>query len=140
VHGTPRTHCANCYAVLAPPFDPVAIRTARDAEENARRWLAHRGFQNCVLTGNGADEGVDVRGDGVVAQVKAQIIPVALDVVQRTYGCAMAEHALAAVFGLQRFTAQSRRWADTHGVALFSFDLAGSPTAENSSASEIAPR
>lgn len=59
-------------AQARPAFNPVPIRTARDAEENARRWLTHLRFNNCRLTGAGADGGVDVRGDGVVAQVKAK--------------------------------------------------------------------
>lgn len=125
------------YSRATAQFTPLPIRTARDAEENARRWLEHVGFAACVLTAKGADDGVDVRGRGVIAQVKAQAVPVGLDVVQRTYGCAQAERAVGAVFGMKQFTVQARRWADTYGVALFSFDLSGTPVAENDCAAQL---
>jgi hypothetical protein len=121
------------------PFIPIPIRTARDAERNACALLAHLGFTRCEVTGSGPDGGVDVRGEGVVAQVKAEAKPVTLAVVQRTYGCAVAERAKAVVFGLNEFTKAAFDWAEQHGIALFAFDLAGTPTALNPAARTLAP-
>jgi hypothetical protein len=120
-------------------FDPLPIRTATDAEENAARWLAHLGFEQCRATPPGPDSGVDVRGWGVVAQVKAEAKPVRLDVVQRTYGCAQAEGARAVVFGMSSFTRDASEWADNYGVALFSFDFAGTPRPVNACAQLLEP-
>lgn len=111
--------------------DARPIRSSRDAEEAARRYLVSSGFRSAQLTGAGPDGGVDVRAPGVVAQVKAQARPVSISVVQRTHGCAVVERASAAVFALDGFTASARAWADQHNVALFTFDLLGVPTPAN---------
>ena len=53
---------AEAYAVL--------IRSERDAENTAGRWLHRLGYSDAVLTAAGHDNGIDVISAGAVAQVK----------------------------------------------------------------------
>lgn len=129
---------ASAKARARPPLVATTIRSARDAEESACRWLTHLGFRGCELTPQGADGGVDVRGPGVVAQVKAQAKPVGIAVVQRTYGC--AGHRRAVVFGMAGFTPKAVEWADANGVALFVFDFTGAVKAVNGVARGLSGR
>lgn len=83
------------------------------------------GFPDAVLTGQGADGGLDVRAVGLVAQVKAHMSPVGRPDVQRIYGVGEAEHAQAVFFSLTSYTAQAIQWANSVGVPLFRFSLDG---------------
>lgn len=123
--------------VGAPPQRP--IRSARDAEQAAADHLAWLGFTDAAVTRTGTDEGVDVAGRGIIAQVKAQASPVGRPVVQQTYGVAMAEGAVAVVFGLGGFTPEALKWAARVGVALFAFDLLGAAEPLNDHARQLAP-
>lgn len=120
--------------MISPVPEYRPIRTARDAEENAAACLRHAGYLDAVVTPVGPDAGVDVRGTGIIGQVKAEAKPVGRTVVQQTYGCAVAEQAAAVVFALAGFSASAANWADTHGIALFTFDFLGVPEAANDAA------
>ena len=118
-----------------PPSRP--IRTARDAEEIACGWLRVWGFDDAVVTGAGADEGIDVVGSEVVAQVKAEARPIGRPVLQSLAGIALVEHKRSVFFALGGFTAEAVRWADRAEIALFTFDLAGDPEPVNARATDL---
>lgn len=71
----------------------VQAADERDYETNVLVWVKRAGFRNAQIGPRGADGGVDVRAVGLVVQVKAQMKPVGVEVVQRTYGLAEAEGA-----------------------------------------------
>ena len=50
---------------------PSPIDSWQDAERAAREALIDMGFSWVALTSSGSDGGVDVKADGLVAQVKA---------------------------------------------------------------------
>ena len=52
---------------------PSPIDSWQDAERAAREALIDMGFSGVALTSSGSDGGVDVKADGLVAQVKAYI-------------------------------------------------------------------
>ena len=92
---------------------------------------------NC--TPKGPDAGIDVRGIGIVAQVKAAMKPTGLPVIVQVFGAAQNVSASAAVFALNGFTRQAVKWADDAGVALFVFNLMGEAEAVNVAAQRLKP-
>jgi hypothetical protein len=110
------------------------IRRPCDAEHNAAVTLRKLHFTDASATPTGVDAGVDIRGTGIVAQVKCEMTPVGRPTVQQLYGCAQAEGARGVVFSLDGFTAQAKDWANLVGVALFTFDYTGEPDPANDAA------
>ena len=110
---------------------PRLIRSPADAESAAADWLRWMGFRDATTTPVGKDEGRDVVGSGLVAQVKAEKVLTGRPVIQQTYGVAVAEDSGAAVFSLAGFTNEAIDWANRHGIALFAFDLQGEPEPSN---------
>lgn len=125
-------------APLGPP-PARAIRDPRDAEELAALHLRWLGFRDATITPQGPDGGVDVRGTGVLAQVKAEMKPVRVQVVQPTYGIARHEDCRAVVFALSGFTEPAALWASTAKVPLFQFDLMGRAAPVNVHAERLRP-
>lgn len=117
---------------------PRLIRSARDAEEVACTWLRYWGHDDAALTGYGADEGIDVQGLDVVAQVKAEVKPVGRPVIQSLAGVAAVEAKLGVFFALGGYTTEALSWASRAGVAAFTFDLSGMPEPLNEQARELA--
>lgn len=114
------------------------LRTPDDAEVAAAEWLRHWGFRDVeAFPGGGPDGGVDLRGSGIVGQVKATRTPVGRPVVQQIFGIAAAEGATAVVFSLSGYSSEAVGWADRTGVMLFVFDLQGRPSAANWAASRL---
>lgn len=135
----PIDHRATVGARMKPK--PRLVRSPDDAELVACEWLRYFGFTDADFDpGAGADGGVDIRGEGVVAQVKAQMRATGRPVVQQIYGIASLEECSAIVFSLGGFTDDAEDWADEAGVALFRFDLSGEPTPVNPMAHGYAAR
>jgi hypothetical protein len=111
--------------------DPRLIRSAADAEEAACAWMRAFGFVDARLTGIGADGGVDIVAEEVVAQVKAEMTPTGRPAVQALHGIAAFEGKLGAFFSLSGFTRQALEWATQTNTACFQFDLQGQPTPLN---------
>lgn len=102
--------------------------------------MAFWGYTAARTGKGGPDEGVDVRANEAVAQVKAQTIPVGRPVVQRLAGISLHEKLDGLVFSLSGFTDEAVEWALEAGVALFIFDLQGVPDPLNDHAREIVHR
>jgi hypothetical protein len=113
------------------------IRSPDDAEQVAAEWMRHLGFADARCTPAGTDGGVDVRSEGAVAQVKAQLTPVGRPELQALYGVARSEGRRPLFFSLMSYTAAALTWADEVGMALFRFDHAGLAEAVNAPAETL---
>lgn len=114
------------YRPQGPPPGPVAASDWRTAELIAAQWLKFLGAKEVVVTQSTRDGGVDIRGQGVVAQVKHQSAPVAPAVIQQIAGIAASEReeTLAIAFSLSGFSKGATEFAIAAGVALFKYDPA----------------
>lgn len=112
-------------------MDPMSWE---DAELLAAQHMHWMGFNDAALTRRGADGGIDVQSDGGVAQVKHYTgSPVGAPVIQQIRGAGHKRgHVL--VYALSGFTAQALRYGEAAGVALFTYDLAGTVTPATSHA------
>lgn len=124
---------------LQPPSLPAPrlVRTFREAEQYAAEVMEHLGFTNVVLSGRGADGGIDVRCAEAVVQVKMEALAVGRPVIQAIFGIASMENRHAAVFSLSGYTKQAVEWADKAGVALLAFAFDGSLEPANDAASGL---
>jgi hypothetical protein len=103
---------------------PVVVAEWQDAEEFAAWHLREfLGVADAKLTPPGADGGLDVRGDGVAAQVKFIAGAVTAPQVQQLVGAGLS--AKCVFYARHGYTPQAVRFADEAGVALFSFTLYG---------------
>ncbi|MGW1955785.1 hypothetical protein ACWCPI_24060 [Streptomyces sp. NPDC001920] len=119
------------------PFQPVTIRTARDAVTAAAvylRWLGYRGIRR-------ADQrpptGIGIAAHGLLAQVDPTVGPASLRDVECLWLTAMTESAACVYFSLAGYAPDARARADTLGVPLFVLDLTGTPQPVNSLADEL---
>lgn len=119
---------------------PVArqIQSWQDAESNAAAWVRHWGFKGARQTPGGADGGVDIRGRGVVGQVKYQATAVGRPELQRLVGaCALETDLTVMFFTGSSYSKAAHEYAGVVGIALFTYDLAGVMTPANSPARRI---
>jgi hypothetical protein len=119
--------------VLARPV----VGTWEDAERLAAWHMQGLGFADAAVTAAGNDGGIDVRSAQAVAQVKyyAQA-PVGAPAVQQLRGAAY-DRQWAIFYSLSAYTAAAREFAESAGVALFSFDVAGVVNALNGPARSL---
>jgi Restriction endonuclease/Protein of unknown function (DUF2510) len=136
-------------AAESPASDQVAlhqspghrlIRTAADAEEVAAEWMRFWGYSDARRTPTGPDSGIDVDSSTAVAQVKAHHRPVGRPDIQKLQGVAMHLGRAALFFSLESYTREATEWANAAGVALFRFDLQGTPAPENEAAIVVTRR
>jgi hypothetical protein len=120
-----------------PKPAPRLIRSARDAELAAADWMGYLGFTNVRVSPIGADGGVDVLSEEAVAQVKAEVVATGQPKVQQLQGAAASVGKQAFFFALAGYTLPARVYADSNGIALFSFDLQGEPEPANFVAHEL---
>ncbi|MFK4149144.1 restriction endonuclease [Streptomyces sp. NPDC004065] len=126
-------------AAAAPPAAVVhrpaqrLIRDARDAELVAVEWMRYLGFADAAATPVGADGGVDVLAGRAVAQVKKEGSPTTRPTVQQLHGVASASagQRAALFFAMAGYTPPAIAWATEQDVALFQYDLQGTPQAVN---------
>jgi hypothetical protein len=112
----------------------MLIRTSRDAEQAACRWMQSVGFHDARLTPLGRDGGVDIVATGAIAQVKAEAKPVGAPVVQQTAGIAAVRKTQGFVFALAGYTNDAKMFANRAAIALYTFDLQGDIVAVNDTA------
>ncbi|MFF7975795.1 restriction endonuclease [Streptomyces sp. NPDC007905] len=120
-------------AVAAPPAAAVhrpaerLIRDARDAELAAVDWMRYLGFTDAAATPVGADGGIDVLAERAVAQVKKEGSRTTRPTVQQLHGVATAKQRAALFFSMAGYTPPAITWATQQDVALFQYDLQGTP-------------
>jgi hypothetical protein len=123
-----------------PPFRPVTIRTARDALTAAAQYLKWLGFAGVRLAGDRSANGIDLRGDHLVAQVDPATMPTALRDVECLWLNCANEDATGAFFSLAGYAHDARLRADQLGVPLFVMDLTGTPQPVNDAADDLIRR
>jgi hypothetical protein len=123
-----------------PPFRPVTIRTARDALTAAAQFLKWLGFTDVRLAGDRTANGIDLRGDGLVAQVDPTTRPTPLRDVECLWLNCANEDATGAFFSLAGYAHDARLRADRLEVPLFVLDLTGAPQPVNDAADRLIRR
>lgn len=102
--------------------------TPREAEYVAAGIMRdHLGFKDAAVTTASGDGGVDVVAKQAVAQVKHWGSQVGRPAIQQLYGARGADHSKKMVFFCSGgYSRQAIAYANEVGVALFTFDAAGS--------------
>ncbi|MEV6947249.1 hypothetical protein AB0N07_35875 [Streptomyces sp. NPDC051172] len=119
------------------PFQPVTIRTARDAVTAAAVYLRWLGYRDIRRADQRPPSGIGIAARGLLAQVDPTVRPASLRDVECLWLTAMTESAGCAYFSLAGYTTDARSRADTLGVPLFVLDLTGAPQPVNGLADEL---
>ncbi|GGW25812.1 hypothetical protein [Streptomyces xantholiticus] len=124
-------------ATSRPTFRPVTIRTARDAVTAAALYLKWLGFRDVVQPEVRPVSGIDLRGQGVVAQVDPTTRPATLRAVECLWLNGLSSSAVSVLFSLAGYADDARARADQLGIPLFVMDLTGCPQPVNAPADEL---
>lgn len=119
------------------PFNPVTIRTARDALTAAAQYLKWLGYCGVRIASDRVANGVDLRGEGVVAQIDPTTQPTALRDIECLWLNCLNEDTAGAFFSLAGYAHDARMRADQLGVPLFVMDLTGTPQPVNDAADSL---
>jgi len=120
-----------------PAFQPVTIRTARDAVTAAALYLRWLGYHDIRRADQRPPSGIGLAARGILAQVDPTVRPASLRDVECLWLTAMTESAGCVYFSLAGYADEARARADTLGVPLFVLDLTGTPQPVNSPADEL---
>ncbi|WP_406472178.1 hypothetical protein [Streptomyces sp. NBC_01615] len=120
-----------------PAFQPVTIRTARDAVTAAALYLRWLGYRDIRRADQRPPSGIGLAARGILAQVDPTVRPASLRDVECLWLTAMTESAGCVYFSLAGYADDARVRADTLGVPLFVLDLTGTPQPANIPADEL---
>lgn len=120
------------------PGRPQAIHTWQDAEECAAAWLRAMGHPDAHVTAAGADGGIDVIGQHVLAQVKFRVVKASRPELQQLRGAAHGRDVDLHFFTTAGYTADALSWATEVGIAAFVLGLDGYVTPMNEHAERAA--
>ncbi|MFJ2256956.1 hypothetical protein ACIOKD_01225 [Streptomyces sp. NPDC087844] len=120
-----------------PAFQPVTIRTARDAVTSAALYLRWLGYRDIRRADQRPPSGIGLAARGIVAQVDPTVRPASLRDVECLWLTAMTESSGCVYFSLAGYEKDARARADLLGVPLFVLDLTGTPQPANSLAEEL---
>lgn len=123
--------------VPRPPFQPVTVRTARDAVTAAALYLRWLGYQEIRGAVQRAPSGVRVSAGGVIALIEPSVRPVGLRDVECVWLSAMADSVSCVCFSLAGYEGTARTRADALSIPLFIIDLTGTPQPVNDPADEL---
>ncbi|MFD1659527.1 hypothetical protein ACFSL4_15295 [Streptomyces caeni] len=118
-------------------FQPVAIRTARDAVTAAALYLRWLGYRDVRRADRRQPNGIGLAARGVLAQVDPTVRPASPRDVECLWLTALSESARSVYFSLSGYADDARGVADRLGVPLFVLDLSGTPQPVNSPADEL---
>lgn len=118
-------------------FQPITIRTARDAVTVAALYLRWLGFQDIRRADQRPPSGIGLAARGLLAQVDPTVRPASLRDVECLWLTAMTESADCVYFSLAGYAPDARVRADSLGVPLFVLDLTGTPQPVNTLADEL---
>ncbi|MFF4031803.1 hypothetical protein ACFYZ2_19010 [Streptomyces sviceus] len=124
----------------APPrraFQPITIRTARDAVTVAALYLRWLGYEDIRRADQRPPSGIGLAARGLLAQVDPTVRPASPRDVECLWLTAMTESAHCVYFSLAGYTPAARAQADSLGVPLFVLDLTGTPQPVNTLADEL---
>jgi hypothetical protein len=128
---------ADATAPPRPAFQPITIRTARDAVTVAALYLRWLGYQDIRRADQRPPSGIGLAARGLLAQVDPTVRPASPRDVECLWLTAMTESARCVYFSLAGYTTEARTSADTLGVPLFVLDLTGTPQPVNTLADEL---
>ncbi|MCZ4514880.1 hypothetical protein O3Q52_43545 [Streptomyces sp. ActVer] len=120
-----------------PAFQPVVIRTARDAVTAAALYLRWLGYRDIRRADQRPPSGIGLAARGIVAQVDPTVQPASLRDVECLWLTAMTESAGCVYFSLAGYEEDARVCADSLGIPLFVLDLTGTPQPVNSLADDL---
>ncbi|MFJ9624519.1 hypothetical protein [Streptomyces sp. NPDC101181] len=120
-----------------PAFRPMTIRTGQDAVSAAGLYLTWLGYHEVGRPGAGPASGIDLRADGLIAQVDTSTRPATLRAVETLWLNALGASVTGVFFSLAGYAPDARARADGVGLPLFVLDLAGTPQPVNSPADEL---
>ncbi|MFE7274457.1 hypothetical protein [Streptomyces sp. NPDC057623] len=118
-------------------FQPITIRTARDAVTAAAVYLRWLGYRDIRRADQRPPTGIGIAAHGLLAQVDPTVAPASLRDVECLWLTAMTESAACVYFSLAGYAPDARARADSLGVPLFVLDLTGTPQPVNSLADEL---
>ncbi|MEW2120798.1 hypothetical protein AB0945_37755 [Streptomyces sp. NPDC005474] len=118
-------------------FQPVTIRTARDAVTAAALYLRWLGYQDIRRADQRPPSGVGLAARGVLAQVDPTVNPASLRDIECLWLTAMTESSGCVYFSLAGFESEARARADDLGIPLFVLDLTGTPQPVNTPADDL---
>ncbi|MFJ2904104.1 hypothetical protein [Streptomyces sp. NPDC087212] len=119
------------------PFQPVTIRTARDAVTAAALYLRWLGYQDIRRADQRPPSGIGLAARGLVVQVDPTMRPASPRDVECLWLTAMTESAHCVYFSLAGFADDARDRANSLGIPLFVLDLTGTPQPVNRLADEL---
>ncbi|MER5214283.1 hypothetical protein ABT063_27855 [Streptomyces sp. NPDC002838] len=140
VSGAPAAGHASPEAARPAPrraFQPVAIRTARDAVTAVALYLRWLGYRDIRRADQRPPSGIGLAARGVLAQVDPTVRPASPRDVECLWLTAMTESVGCVYFSLAGYTDTARSSADTLSVPLFVLDLTGMPRAVNDPADRL---
>lgn len=117
-----------------PVFQPVTIRTARDAVTAAALYLRWLGYRDIRRADQRPPSGIGLAARGMLAQVDPTVRPASLRDVECLWLTAMSESTGCVYFSLAGYAEGARRRADALGIPLFVLDLTGTPQPVNTHA------
>jgi hypothetical protein len=120
-----------------PVFQPVTIRTARDAVTAAALYLRWLGYRDIRRADQRPPSGIGLAARGMLAQVDPTVRPASLRDVECLWLTAMSESTGCVYFSLAGYAEGARRRADALGIPLFVLDLTGTPQPVNTHAYEL---
>ncbi|MGY1496450.1 hypothetical protein ACW4TU_07490 [Streptomyces sp. QTS52] len=118
-------------------FQPVTIRTARDAVTAAALYLRWLGYHDIRRADQRPPSGVGLAARGVLAQVDPTVSPASLRDIECLWLTAMTESSDCVYFSLAGYEDEARAGAETLGVPLFVLDLTGTPQPVNTPADDL---
>jgi len=119
------------------PFQPMAIRTARDAVTATALYLRWLGYRDIRRADQRPPSGIGIAARGLLAQVDPTVRPASVRDVECLWLTAMTESSCCAYFSLAGYADDARRRADGLEVPLFVLDLTGTPRAVNDMADQL---
>ncbi|MER7921762.1 MULTISPECIES: hypothetical protein [unclassified Streptomyces] len=120
-----------------PAFQPVTIRTARDAVTAAALYLRWLGYRDIRRADQRPPSGIGLAARGILAQVDPTVRPASLRDVECLWLTAMTESTECVYFSLAGYADDARVRADALGVPLFVLDLTGTPQPVNEPADQL---
>ena len=108
------------------------ITTPEAAETIAAARMREFGYSDARVTGHGADGGMDVVSARAEAQVKQESYQTGRPALQRLYGARGDDRSRDLLFfSAAGYSRQAVAYADTVGIALFTYDVLGNIAAAN---------